>query len=135
VSPYVWTVKTALGAAAVQVVYSSHRGSQDIGRIGSAHVDRGGAWRTDLPSERSLWPYAPGLGGMRHGLIAYQLVHVQVSFAALPFGGSMSPPKRITCAVASSYAIAASARAGGLTAGWRFAQVSPVQAQVSPPQS
>lgn len=35
-APYVRTVKTASGATAVQVVYSSHRGSRDIERIGSA---------------------------------------------------------------------------------------------------
>jgi hypothetical protein len=37
--PYVRTVKTAAGAIAVQVVYSSHRGSRDIEHIGSAHDD------------------------------------------------------------------------------------------------
>src|SRR6516165_5222889 len=31
------TVKTASGATAVQIVYSSHRGSRDIEHIGSAH--------------------------------------------------------------------------------------------------
>jgi hypothetical protein len=36
---YVRTVKTASGAAAVQVVYSSRRGSRDIEHIGSAHDD------------------------------------------------------------------------------------------------
>ena len=35
--PYVRTVKTASGATAVQIVYSSHRGSRDIEHIGSAH--------------------------------------------------------------------------------------------------
>jgi Transposase DDE domain len=35
--PYVRTVKTASGATAVQVVYSSRRGSRDIEHIGSAH--------------------------------------------------------------------------------------------------
>jgi len=35
--PYVRTVKTASGATAVQIVYSSHRGSRDIKHIGSAH--------------------------------------------------------------------------------------------------
>src|SRR5262250_456775 len=38
-SPYVRTVKTASGARAVQIVYSSHRGSRDIEHIGSAHDD------------------------------------------------------------------------------------------------
>jgi len=35
--PYVRTVRTASGATAVQIVYSSHHGSRDIGHIGSAH--------------------------------------------------------------------------------------------------
>ena len=38
-SPYVRVVKTASGATAVQIVYSSHRGSRDIEHIGSAHYD------------------------------------------------------------------------------------------------
>jgi hypothetical protein len=37
--PYVRTVKTASGATAVQIVYSSRRGSRDIEHIGSAHGD------------------------------------------------------------------------------------------------
>ena len=37
--PYVRTVKTASGAVAVQIVYSSHRGSRQIEHIGSAHDD------------------------------------------------------------------------------------------------
>jgi hypothetical protein len=37
--PYVRTVKTASGARAVQIVYSSHRGSRQIEHIGSAHDD------------------------------------------------------------------------------------------------
>ena len=32
--PYVRTVKTASGATAVQIVYSSHRGSRDIEHLG-----------------------------------------------------------------------------------------------------
>ena len=35
--PYVRTVKTASGATAVQIVWSSRRGSRDIEHIGSAH--------------------------------------------------------------------------------------------------
>jgi hypothetical protein len=35
--PYVRTVKTASGATAVQIVYSSHRGSRDIEHLGPAH--------------------------------------------------------------------------------------------------
>lgn len=38
-APYVRTVKTASGATAVQIVYSSHRGSRDIEHIGSTHDD------------------------------------------------------------------------------------------------
>ena len=37
--PYVRTVKTASGATAVQIVYSSRRGARDIEHIGSAHDD------------------------------------------------------------------------------------------------
>ena len=37
--PYVRTVRTASGATAVQIVYSSGRGSRDIHHIGSAHDD------------------------------------------------------------------------------------------------
>jgi hypothetical protein len=37
--PYVRTVKTASGATAVQIVYSTRRGSRDIKHIGSAHDD------------------------------------------------------------------------------------------------
>jgi hypothetical protein len=39
VAPYVRTVKTASGARAVQIVYSSRRGARDIEHIGSAHDD------------------------------------------------------------------------------------------------
>ena len=36
---YVRTVKTASGATAVQIVYSSRRGSRSIEHLGSAHDD------------------------------------------------------------------------------------------------
>jgi Transposase DDE domain len=39
VSPYVRTVKTSSGATAVQIVYSSRRGSREIDHLGSAHDD------------------------------------------------------------------------------------------------
>jgi hypothetical protein len=39
--PYVRTVKTASGATAVQIVYSSHRGSRKIEHLGSAHDGAG----------------------------------------------------------------------------------------------
>jgi len=37
--PYVRTVRTASGATAVQIVWSSRRGSRDIEHVGSAHDD------------------------------------------------------------------------------------------------
>ena len=37
--PYVRTVKTKLGATAVQIVWSSQRGSREIEHLGSAHDD------------------------------------------------------------------------------------------------
>jgi hypothetical protein len=37
--PYVRTVKAAAAATAVQIVYSSHRGSREIEHLGSAHDD------------------------------------------------------------------------------------------------
>jgi hypothetical protein len=37
--PYVRTVKTASGATAVQIMWSSRRGSRDIEHLGSAHDD------------------------------------------------------------------------------------------------
>ena len=37
--PYARTVRTASGATAVQIVFSSHRGSRDIEHLGSAHDD------------------------------------------------------------------------------------------------
>jgi len=39
VSPYVRTVKTSSGVTAVQIVYSSRRGSREIDHLGSAHSD------------------------------------------------------------------------------------------------
>lgn len=36
--PYVRTVKTASGATAVQIVYSSHRGLREIAHIGSVQA-------------------------------------------------------------------------------------------------
>ncbi len=35
--PYVRTARTASGATAVQVMYSSQRGSREIGHLGSTH--------------------------------------------------------------------------------------------------
>jgi hypothetical protein len=40
-SPYVRTVRTSSGATAVQIVYSSHRGSRQIEHLGSAHTGGG----------------------------------------------------------------------------------------------
>jgi len=38
--PYVRTVKTASGATAVQIVYSSHHGSRKIEHVGSCRPSR-----------------------------------------------------------------------------------------------
>ena len=69
--PYVRTVKTASGAMAVQIVYSSHRGSREIEHIGSAHDDvelellkavarqRLGAGQGELDLGRSRKPSRP----------------------------------------------------------------------------
>ena len=65
------TVKTASGATAVQIVYSSHRGSRDIEHIGSAHGDaelellKAAARR--LPCGRERYPSPATIAG-RHGL-------------------------------------------------------------------
>ncbi len=39
--PYVRTVRMSSGAKAVQIVYSSHRGSRQIEHLGSAYDDAG----------------------------------------------------------------------------------------------
>jgi hypothetical protein len=64
--PYVRTVKTASGATAVQIVYSSHLGARDIEHIGSAHDDaelellKAAAWRSWLVGRASLtWAWIP----------------------------------------------------------------------------
>lgn len=64
--PYVRTVKTASGATAVQVIYSSHGGSRDIGHVGSACGEaglgtEGRAWRPGLDPRPRL-PALPVLG-------------------------------------------------------------------------
>ena len=53
-SPYVRTVKTASGATAVQIVYSSRRGSRDIEHIRSAHDDAELAALKAVAGERLL---------------------------------------------------------------------------------
>jgi hypothetical protein len=64
-------VKTASGATAVQIVYSSHRGARDIEHIGSAHGDaelellKTAARR--LPCGRETYP-SPATIAERHGL-------------------------------------------------------------------
>jgi hypothetical protein len=53
---YVRTVKTASGATAVQIVWSTRRGARDIEHVGSAHDD------AELEALRaaanSVWPAA-----------------------------------------------------------------------------
>jgi hypothetical protein len=62
--PYVRTVKTASGATAVQIVYSSHRGSRDIEHIGSAHDDV----KLELLKAAARQRLAAGQGGLDLGL-------------------------------------------------------------------
>jgi hypothetical protein len=70
---YVRTVRTASGATAVQIVCSSHRGSRDIGHIGSSHDDaelellKAAARQRWLPGRASLiWAWRlPGRAGRR----------------------------------------------------------------------
>ena len=69
-SPYLRTVKTASGARAVQIVYSSHRGSRDIEHIGSAHDDAElellkAVARQRLAAGQGELSLGPGFGG--HG--------------------------------------------------------------------
>jgi hypothetical protein len=63
---YVRTVKTASGATAVQIVWSSRRGSRSIEHLGSAHDDAELAALRAAAAERvplvrpcwiSMWPY------------------------------------------------------------------------------
>jgi hypothetical protein len=76
VAPYVRTVKTASGATAVQIVYSSRRGSRDIEHIGSAHDDAELAVLTAAARQRM----AAGQGELDLGLGAS---------AATPAGGPL----------------------------------------------
>jgi hypothetical protein len=62
--PYVRTVKTASGATAVQIVYSSHRRSRDIEHIGSAHDEAG----LELPKAAARQRLAVGQGEPDLGL-------------------------------------------------------------------
>ena len=64
--PYVRTVKTASGATAVQIVYSSRRGSRDIEHIGSAHDDAG----LELLKAAARQQLAAGQGELDLGLDA-----------------------------------------------------------------
>jgi len=66
--PYVRTVKTASGARAVQIVYSSRRGSRDIEHVGSAHDDAElevlkAAARQRLAAGQGELPLGPGFAG------------------------------------------------------------------------
>jgi Transposase DDE domain len=66
VSPYVRTVKTSSGATAVQIVYSSRRGSREIEHLGSAH---GGA-EVELLKAAARQRLAAGQGELDLGLDA-----------------------------------------------------------------
>jgi Transposase DDE domain len=63
---YVRTVKTASGATAVQIVYSSRRGSRDIEHIGSAHDDA----ELELLKAAARQRIAAGQGELELGLEA-----------------------------------------------------------------
>jgi len=70
--PYVRTVKTASGARAVQIVYSSRRGSRDIEHIGSAHDDAElevlkAVARQRLAAGQGELVLGPGFGGRAAG--------------------------------------------------------------------
>jgi hypothetical protein len=70
--PYVRTVKTASGATAVQIVYSSRRGSRDIEHIGSAHDDDElellkAVARQRLAAGQGVLGLGPGFGGGEGG--------------------------------------------------------------------
>jgi hypothetical protein len=61
--PYVRTVKTKSGATAVQVVWSSRRGSREIEHIGSAHDDAGlGALKAAAGQRIAAGQAEPGPG-------------------------------------------------------------------------
>src|SRR6266700_926027 len=62
--PYVRSVRTASGAVAVEIVYSSHRGSQDIEHIGSAHDEAELELLKAVPRQR----LAAGQGELAMGL-------------------------------------------------------------------
>src|ERR1700722_270842 len=80
-SPYARTVKTASGATAVQVVYSSRRGSRDIGHLGSAHDDA----ELELLKAAARQRLAAGQGGLDLGL--NHRVGQQARLPAGPGGG------------------------------------------------
>jgi hypothetical protein len=66
--PYLRTVKTSSGATAVQIVYSSHRGSRQLEHIGSAHDDAELALlkavaRQRLAAGQGVLDLGPGFGG------------------------------------------------------------------------
>ena len=71
-SPYLRTVKTASRARAVQIVYSSRRGSRDIEHIGSAHDDAElellkAVARQRLAASQGELDLGPGFGGQAGG--------------------------------------------------------------------
>jgi hypothetical protein len=77
--PYVRTGKTASGATAVQIAYSSRRGSRDIEHIGSAHDDGElelpkAVARQRLAAGQGVLGFGPGSGGSGGGLAADHVV-------------------------------------------------------------
>ena len=87
--PYVRTVKTASGATAVQIVYSSRRGSRDIEHIGSAHDDA----ELELLTAAARQRLAAGQGELDLGLDA-SAAGGPLPITAVPLGASCSDHRR-----------------------------------------
>ena len=105
--PYVRTVRTASGATAVQIVYSSHRGSRDIEHIGSAHDDV----ELELLKAVAGQRLAAGQGVLDLGLDAADAAGKGAGGGPLPITAS-----RMDClldALAHAYRVLGFERAGG----------------------
>ena len=96
--PYVRTVKTSSGATAVQIVYSSHRGSRQLEHIGSAHDDAElellkAVARQRLAAGQGVLDLGPGFGGggggplpIRSSRMGCLLDALSAAYAVLGFG-------------------------------------------------
>ncbi|ETW26396.1 hypothetical protein MGAST_24850 [Mycobacterium gastri 'Wayne'] len=104
---YVRTVKTASGATAVQVVWSSRRGSRSIEHLGSAHDEAELAALKAAAAERlaanqavlDLGVTAPA-GSEPLPIMSSQMTHLWDGLcAAYRILGFESPPRATTCFV------------------------------------